>query len=87
MLKFIRVIINGYFVALFICNRRYFILFFLIAIFTPSSFQNLIRDISVCIINSTHEIDQTRVNNLIIIQRNEIFQRLIVISKDHSLPL
>ena len=42
-----------------------FILFFLIAIFTPSSFQNLIRDISVCIINSTHEIDQTRVNNSI----------------------
>lgn len=67
-----------------------FILFFLIAIFTFKiyvSINLLIRDISVCIINSTHEIDQTRVNNLIIIQRNEIFQRLIVISKDPSLPL
>lgn len=67
-----------------------FILFFLIAIFTFKiyvSINLLIRDISVCIINSTHEIDQTRVNNLIIIQRNEIFQQLIVISKDPSLPL
>lgn len=77
---------------LFICNRRYFYIIFFNCNFysvklSKFSINLLIRDISVCIINSTHEIDQTRVNNLIIIQRNEIFQQLIVISKDPSLPL